>query len=87
MNGGVDRRHERKVELVAAIFREGHADQAAAMLGHEVDGVGTDLFGGHGKVAFVFAVLVVDEDYHAALADFFDGFLDGGEMGIVFSHK
>src|SRR5207245_10348189 len=46
-----------------------------------------NLFGGHGKVAFVFAVLVVDEDDHAALADFFDGFFDGSEMGIVFSHK
>jgi hypothetical protein len=51
-----------------------------AVLGHEVDGIGGDLFGGHGEVAFVFAVLVVDEDDHAALADLFDGFFDGGEL-------
>ena len=48
---------------------------------------GRDLFGGHGEVAFVFAVLVVDEDDHAALADLFDGFFDGSELGVVFSHK
>ena len=87
VDGGVDRRHEREVELVAALFRERQADQAAAEFGHEVDGVRGDLFGGHGEVAFVFAVLVVHEDDHAALANLFDGFLDGGEWGVVFSHK
>src|SRR6266404_9692705 len=87
VNGSIDGRHEREAKLVAALFREGHADQAAAVLSHEVDGVGSDFLGGHGEVAFVFAVFVVDEDDHAALTDFFDGFFDGGEMGVVFSHK
>ena len=87
VDGSVDRRHEREAKLVAALFGERHADQAAAVLGHEVDGVGSDFFGGHGEVAFVFAVLVVHQDDHAALANFFDGFFDGGEMGGVFSHK
>src|SRR5437762_4766148 len=41
------------------LFRS-HADEAAAVLGHEVDGVGSDFLGGHGEVAFVLAVLVVD---------------------------
>ena len=50
------------------------------VLGHEVDGFGGDFFGGHGEVAFVFAVFVVDEDDHASLANFFDGFFDGGEL-------
>ena len=62
------------------------ADQAAAVLGHEVDGFGRDFFGGHGEVAFVFAVFVVDQDDHAALADFFDGFFDGGENGFSGGH-
>jgi hypothetical protein len=87
VHGSVDRRHEWEAELVAALFRERHADQAAAVLGHEVDRVGRDFFGGHGEVAFVFAVLVVHEDDHAALANFFDGFFDGSEMREVFSHK
>ena len=45
---GVDRGHERKVELVAAVFGERQADQAAGVLGHEVDSFGGDFFGGHG---------------------------------------
>jgi len=86
VNAGVDRRHKREVKLVATIFRERHTDEAAAELGHEVDSVRRDFFGGHGEVAFVFAVLVVNEDDHAAVADFFDGFFDGGEMGAVVGH-
>jgi len=89
--GAVDRgvygRHEGQVQLIATLFGERKANEAAAVLGHEVDGVGRNLFGGHGEVAFVLAVLVVNEDDHAALANFFDGFFDGGEMGVVFTHK
>ena len=81
MDRCVNGRHEGQVQLVAALFGEGKADEAAAVFGHEVDGVGGDFFGGHGEVAFVFAVLVVNENDHAALANFFDGFFDGGEMG------
>ena len=87
MDRSVDGRHEGQVQLVATLFCEGKADEAAAVPSHEVDGVGRNLFGGHGEVAFVFAVLVVNKDDHAALADFFDGFFDGGEMGVVFSHN
>jgi len=86
VNAGVDRRHEREAKLVAAVFRERHADEAAAELGHEVDGVGRDFFGGHGEVALVLAVFVVNEDDHAAVADFFDGFFDGREMVSMVSH-
>ena len=35
------------------------------MHGHEVDGLGRDLLGGHGEVALVLAVLVVDDHDHA----------------------
>src|SRR5579859_5488987 len=87
VHAGVNGRHEREVKLVAAVFRERHTDEASAELGHEVDGVRRDFFGGHGEVAFVFAVLVVNEDDHAAVADFFDGLFDGGEMGAVVGHE
>ena len=86
MDARVDGRHEREMELVAALLGEREADQAAAELGHEVDGFGGDLFGGQGEVAFVFAVFVVDQDDHAALANFFDGFFDGGEWRVSFGH-
>ena len=82
----VDQRHEREMEFIAALLGEGEADQAAAKLGHEIDGFGGDFFGGHGEVAFVFAVFVVDQDDHAALADFFDGFFDRGENGFRGGH-
>ena len=72
-----------RCEVVAALFGERQADQPAAVRGHEVDGFGRDFFGGHGEVAFVFAVLVVDENDHAALADFLDSFFDGGEFRRV----
>ena len=60
-----------KAQVVETLFGHGQADQAAAVLRHEVDGFGRDLFGGHGEVAFVFAVFVVDDDDHASGADLF----------------
>ncbi len=76
----------REIKLFAAFFGERETDEAAAELGHEIDGFGSDFFRGHGEVAFVFAVLVIDQDDHAALADFLDGFFDGGEIGLVVAH-
>src|SRR5579875_950285 len=80
--GCIARGHGRKGQGVAALFGEREANEAAAFLGHEVDRLGGDFFGGHGEVAFVFAVFVVHEDNHAALADFFEGFFNSGEWGI-----
>ena len=79
MHRGVDWRHEREVELVATLLSEREADEAAAVLGHEIDGFRSDFFGGYGEVAFVLAVFVVHKDDHAAVADFFDGFFDGAK--------
>jgi len=86
VDAGIDGRHEWEVEFFTALLGEREADEAAAELGHKVDGFGSNFLGGQGKVAFVFAVFVVDEDDHAALADFFDGFFYGGESGLVRSH-
>ena len=86
-SGRVAWRHGSEIQRVAALLGEREADQAAAVCGHEIDGFGRDFFGGHGEIAFVFAVFVVDDDDHAALANFFDGFLDCGEGGLQFSHR
>ena len=67
------------MKLVAAFRRERQADQPAPVHGHEVDGFGGDELGGHGEVAFIFAVFVIDDDQHAAGADLFDRLGDGGE--------
>ena len=67
------------MKLVAAFGSQRQADQPAPVDGHEVDGFGGDELGGHGEVALVFAVFVIDDDQHAAGADFFDRLGDGGE--------
>ena len=46
--------------------RQAQADQAAAVRGHEVDGLGRHELGGDGEVALVLAVLVVDHDHELA---------------------
>ena len=68
-----------RVEHVAALLGEREADQAAPEFRHEIDGFGRDFLGRHGQVAFVFAVFVVDEDDHAALANFVESLVNRGE--------
>ena len=80
--GGVLLGHREEAEVVGALLSEGEADEAAAVAGHEVDGLGGDVLGGEGEVALVLAVLVVDDDDHAAGADLGDGAWDVGEWGL-----
>ena len=58
------------------LFGERQADQAAAVLRHEVDGLGRDLLGRHAQVAFVLPVLVIHEDDHLAGLDVGDRVFD-----------
>ena len=74
VNGGIDRRHQWEMEILAALFGQRETDKAAAKLGHEVDSFRGDFLGGHGEVAFVFAVFVVHHHQHAAGADLVQGF-------------
>ena len=60
-------------------LRQRQADQAAAFAHHEVDVFGPHLLGGHDEIAFVLAILVVDDDDHAAGADLFEDFGDRRE--------
>ena len=46
------------------------------MHGHEVDGLGRDLFSRHDEVAFIFAVFVIHQDDHATISDVCDGTFD-----------
>ena len=48
---------------------------------HEVDRLGRDLLGGDDQVALVLAVLVIDQDDHAPVAQLLEGLLDGAERG------
>jgi hypothetical protein len=78
--GRIVRDHHRDLERVEPVTRHRHADQAAAVLGHEVHGLGRDLVGGHHQVALVFPVLVVDHHQDPAGADLLDGGLDRHEL-------
>ena len=72
------RRHRRQVQALAALARQRQADQAAGVARHEVDRLGRDVVGGEDQVAFVLAVLLVDQDDHAAGGELGDDFLDRG---------
>ena len=76
--------HEIEAELVAEGGRHGQAHEAAAVMGHEVDGFGGRKLGGHGEVALVLPVLVVDQDDHLAFLDFGDRFFNRAKSHIVF---
>ena len=64
--GAVDGRHQRQPQSAATLFRQRQTDQAPRMAGHEVDGLGRDEVGRDQQVAFVLAVLVIDQDDHLA---------------------
>ena len=68
--------------VFGALLGEGEADEAAAVAGHEVDGLGGDVLGGQGEVALVLAVFVVDHDNHAARAEIGYGAGNVGEGGL-----
>ena len=71
--------HQRNLELVEPLAGHRQADQAAAVRRHEVDRLGRHLLGGDRQVAFVLAILVVDDDDHLAAADRGDRVLDRRE--------
>ena len=54
----------------------GHADQAAAVGGHEVDDLRGHLLRRDRQIAFVLPILVVHDDDHLAVADGLDGVND-----------
>jgi hypothetical protein len=71
-------RHHRQLELVAALFGQRQADQAARVLDHEIDGFRRHEVRREHQVAFVFPVFFIDQDHHAAGAQFGDDFFGAG---------
>ena len=59
------RNHQRYFELIEPFAGHRQTDQPATVRGHEVDRFGGDLLGRDRQVAFVFAILVVDDDHEA----------------------
>ena len=52
------------MQLIAALGGKRETNQTAAVSGHEVNGFGSNQFGGHSKIAFIFAIFVVDYYHH-----------------------
>ena len=63
------RHHSLQAELLSALVRDRHANQAAPVLRHEIDRFGRHLLRRHDQIAFVLAVGVVGHDDHAPFGD------------------
>ena len=74
--------HLAQPQLVAAFLGQAEADEPAGVRDHEVDRLGRRELGRDRQVALVLAVLVVDDDDEAALADLLDRLLDGREGAV-----
>ncbi len=83
MARAVRARHQLEVKLLGAFRRECEADQPAAVLGHEIDGVRRRHLRGDDEVALVLALLSIHQDEHAAVARVLDHFLDRGEELVM----
>ena len=70
-------RHRRQAQLPRALGGDGQADQAARVLGHEVDLLGRGQLGRDDDVALVLPVLGVDQDVGPPVAGVLDDVLDG----------
>ena len=63
------RHHALQAELLRAFVRNRHADQAAAMHGHEVDRFRRGFLRRHHEIALVLAIFVVGHDHDLACRD------------------
>src|SRR5258706_210134 len=62
----VYRRHRCEAELPSALLGDRHAYEASAELGHEIDNIRRDGVSRDDEVAFVFALLFIDQYRHPA---------------------
>jgi Domain of unknown function (DUF4388) len=79
---GVVPHHHRNLQTVQQLTFKCGADQASAMGGHEIDGLGRDMLGRHGEIAFVFPVFIIDDHDHVPQADGLDGLVDARKGGF-----
>ncbi|MNZ88693.1 hypothetical protein D3C78_1075910 [compost metagenome] len=83
-HAAVARHHLLQAQAFAVLVGQGQADQATGFAGHEADRLGRAAVGGQQQVAFVFPVLIVDQQDHFAEAVIFDDFFDAveGHAGV-----
>ena len=69
--------HPLEAEMLGPLLGHRNADQATAILRHEVHRMGGHFGGGHDEVSLVLPILVIGDDHHSAPADLLDDFRDG----------
>ena len=74
------------MKLVTQRRRHRQAKLTAGVAHHEIDRLGGGFFRRDHKIAFVFAILVVDEHDHAPRAQFGNRFVDGAEIPAMVVH-
>ena len=77
--GGVVLNLMGQVQFLTAFYGDGCAEHATGIFQHEVHLFGRDLLGGDDQVAFVLAVLVVDDNHEFAGLEVLYGFIDSIE--------
>ncbi len=82
--GGVLLDHQRDVELVETLSGHGQADQPPAVGRHEVDDLRRDELRRADEVAFVLAILVVQDDRHLPGTQVVQDVFDTAERGFRF---
>jgi hypothetical protein len=70
--GQVGSHHRLEPKLLRARLSHRQADQAATMLGHEIDRIGRRHLRRNDEVALVLPVFRVDKDHHPAVAQVFN---------------
>src|SRR3990172_8841726 len=73
-------------KLPDSFLCEGHIDKAPTMVEHMIDALGGHLFRGEAEKAIALRRILVDEDHHAAGADLFKTFFDGGNGHRAFAN-
>src|SRR3990172_12831081 len=80
------RRDHGDTKLPDSFLCKGHIDKASTMVEHMIDALGGHLFRGEAKKSIALRRIFIDEDHHAAGADLFKTFFDGGNRHRAFSN-
>src|SRR5690606_8371289 len=72
--------HGMQPQFLASALGQGGTDKPTAMGGHKIDGLRADEFRGSHKVSFVFAVLVIHDNYDLSLSNVLNGILNGMQL-------
>ena len=80
--GGVGLNHHRQFQPTGNVGKDRHADLPSAVRDHEVHRLRAGMFGSANKVALVFPILCIDNDYDLTCLKGFDGGINRAEIRL-----